>query len=69
MLAFSTDPAGANLPASLGPWLPLGDRHMSDDGVDGIGNSDVIGVAIETVGYFIARAQITLVHEPFPPTH
>jgi len=69
VLAFSTDSAGTNLPASLGPWIPLGDRQISEHGVDGIGNSDVIGATIETVGYYIARAQITLIHEPVRPNH
>jgi hypothetical protein len=67
VLAFTSDWVGANLPPNFAPWTPLGSRPMSVDGVSGIDNSQVIGTMLEADGYYVARAKITLTHEPLPP--
>lgn len=64
VFGFTADPAGANLPAALGPWQQAGAGSLGV-GLDGLATFDPVITAVERDGFFCrGRSGLTISAAP-----
>ena len=72
VFGFTADPAGANLPAELGPWHKSGTgtaaQSYAGSSLDGLASSDPVIKAVERDGFYLARSGLTISSAAEPGT-
>ena len=70
VFGFTGDRTGANLPLALAPWYSVDSRKMCPGiRIAGVGMSDGVLAAIETIGHYLVRGADRLAGTTPAPRH